>query len=253
MSGPLAGRAAVVTGASRRIGIGFAIARRLLADGADVLVHSWRAHDEEQPWKSDPAGDEGVLKALRDGLGVGAGRAEHLAADFEDPGAPARVMDAAVQAFGHVDILVANHARSSRQDLDAVTAEELDRSHAVNVRATMLLVQAFARRHDGRPGGRVVLFTSGQHLGPMPAELPYIATKGALQQLTSSLAAELRQRGMTVNCVNPGPTDTGYAAAGTGVWGKPDDAARLTAWLCSDEGRWVTGQTIVSDGGAHLV
>ena len=93
----------------------------------------------------------------------------------------------------------------------------------------------------------------------MSDELPYIATKGALHQLTGSVAAHLMPRGITVNCVNPGPNDTGYAddavraavaAANPGRrWGTPVDAARLVAWLVSDEAGWVSGQVIASDGG----
>ncbi|MDQ6772160.1 MAG: SDR family oxidoreductase [Candidatus Dormibacteraeota bacterium] len=251
MGGRLDGRAVVVTGVSRRIGIGFAITRRLLVEGADVLAHAYRRHDEEQPWGADPAGPDGVRGALLADLPAGSGRLAHIEADFEDPAAPDSVIAAAWHAFGQVDAIVANHARSSMQSLSQLTAAELDRSFAVNVRATLLLIKAFAARHSAA-SGRVVLFTSGQHLEPMPAELPYIATKGALQQLTGSLAAELRNRGITVNCINPGATDTGYAPGAPGIWGRPDDAGRLVAWLLSEDGRWVTGQTIVSDGGGHL-
>jgi 3-oxoacyl-[acyl-carrier protein] reductase len=104
-----------------------------------------------------------------------------------------------------------------------------------------------------------VLFTSGQYHGAMPEELPYIASKAAVQQLTASLAVELAPRGITVNCVNPGPNDTGYAtgeqrrrveqAMPSGRWGRPDDVAKLVAWLCTDDADWITGQTIASDGG----
>ena len=252
---PLAGRVAVVTGVSRRVGIGFAIARRLGAMGADLVVHSWAPHDAEQPWGADPAGVGLMLGELR-GLGR---RVVHVEADFAEPGAPEALVRAGTDLFGHLDVLVANHARSSSESLEDLTAGELDASFAVNVRATLLLVRAWAAQHDGRPGGRVVLMTSGQHLGPMPGELPYVATKGALHQLTASLSDHLVERGITVNTVNPGPTDTGWAtpaereAARTwmprGRWGEPDDAARLVAWLVSDEGRWVTGQVIDSEGG----
>ncbi|MBX6768178.1 MAG: SDR family NAD(P)-dependent oxidoreductase, partial [Actinomadura rubrobrunea] len=105
----LDGRVAIVTGVSRRQGIGFAVARELLAAGARVLAHSWTPADAEQPWGADPAGIEGVLEELG-GLGP---RLAHVAADFADPDAPARVVRRAVEAFGAVDVLVANPARSS--------------------------------------------------------------------------------------------------------------------------------------------
>lgn len=251
----LDGRVVLVTGASRRIAIGAAIARRLVADGARVMLHSWSPHDAEQPWGADPGGPEALHEELR----AAGGQVEHFAADFADPGAPAAVIDATHRAFGRLDGVVANHARSSSQSLEQLTAAEIDLSHAVNVRATLLLVQAFAARHDGRPGGRVLLFTSGQYHGAMPHELAYIATKAALHELTASLAVHLMPRGITVNCVNPGPNDTGYADPDTiaavaqhspgGRWSTPVDPARLIAWLVSDDADWVTGQTIASDGG----
>jgi 3-oxoacyl-[acyl-carrier protein] reductase len=105
----------------------------------------------------------------------------------------------------------------------------------------------------------VVLFTSGQHLGPMTGELAYATSKGALVAITASLADALADRGITINAVNPGPTDTDYVDQATrervatrfpaGRWGAPDDAARLVAWLCTDDAAWVTGQVINSEGG----
>ena len=260
-SRPLAGRVAIVTGVSRRVGIGLAVARRLAALGAGLFVTSWAVHDREQPWGADPGGVAAVLAELGSGdaSSPAVGRVEHLEADFLDPEAPDRVMAAAVEAFGHVDILVCNHARSSLGGLGQLTAAELDATFAVNTRAVLLLVQAFAAQHDGRPAGRVVLFTSGQHLGPMPGELAYAASKGALVEVTASLADTLADRGITVNTINPGPTDTGYVDQATrervatmfpaGRWGAPDDAARLVAWLCTDDAAWVTGQVVNSEGG----
>jgi 3-oxoacyl-[acyl-carrier protein] reductase len=251
----LSGRVALITGASRRQAIGAGIARRMVADGAAVMIHSWSPHDEQQPWGADPGGVEALVAELRDA----GGRAEHIEADFADADAPARVVDAACKAFGHLDVLVANHARSGIQSLERLTAAEIDLTYAVNTRATLLLVQAFAARHDGRTGGRVILFTSGQYNGAMPGELPYVASKAALRELTPSLAVHLMPRGITVNCVNPGPNDTGYADPETvalvagrnpgGRWGNPTDAARLVAWLAGDDAEWVTGQVIASDGG----
>jgi 3-oxoacyl-[acyl-carrier protein] reductase len=255
MTSPLHGRVALVTGVGRRIAIGAAVARRLAADGAAVVVHDWSPHDAEQPWGADPGGAESVVAEIT----AAGGRAVHVAADLAAPDAPHRLVEAARAAFGHVDVLVANHARSGEQALEQLTAAELDLTHAVNTRASLLLAQAFAAQHDGRPGGRILFFTSGQYHGAMPAELPYVASKGALHQVTGSVAVHLMPRGITVNCVNPGPNDTGYADDATRAavaaaipgrrWGTPADAARLVAWLVSDEAAWVTGQVLASDGG----
>jgi 3-oxoacyl-[acyl-carrier protein] reductase len=249
---PLADRVALVTGVSRRAGIGVAIARRFLELGADVFAQSWTPHDAAQPWGADPAGIEAVISELASG-----GRVEHLEADFADPAAPAGVVAAARAAFGHLDILVVNHARSGRGALEDLTADDMDGYLHVNVRASLLLVREFAAQHDGRPGGRVVLMTSGQHLGPMHGEIGYAVSKGALHQATRTLSAALIDRGITVNTVNPGPTDTGWEirdwspapAMPLGRWGQPGDAARLICWLCSDDARWITGQVIDSEGG----
>jgi 3-oxoacyl-[acyl-carrier protein] reductase len=251
----LKGRVALITGVSRRRGIGFATAARLASLGADVFLHSCSQYDALQPWGADPGGVEPLIEQLR----AYGGRVEHLEADFVVPEAPQRIVEAAVRAFGHIDILVANHAYGRMGALEDLDAHEIDVHLQVNVRASLLLIKEFAAQHDGRPGGRVVLLTSGQHLEPMPGELAYVASKGALHQLTLSLSAHLAPRGITVNTVNPGATDTGYAAAELyeavrarepqGRWGQPEDAARLIAWLATDDACWITGQVINSTGG----
>jgi 3-oxoacyl-[acyl-carrier protein] reductase len=245
----LRGCAAVVTGVSRRNGIGFAVASRLLTAGSGVLIHSWAGGDENP----DPGGVEAVLADLEQ---VGSPVAQ-FEADFADPQSPAAVIRAAHEAFGHVDILVVNHTLSRMGALGELTADDLDAHLHVNVRASLLLVKEFADQHDDRPGGRVVLLTSGQHLAPMSREVAYAVSKGALHQATMTLSEELIDRGITVNAVNPGPTDTGWIpedrdprpAMPLGRWGQPDDAARLIAWLCTDDAAWVTGQVIDSEGG----
>ncbi len=251
----LAGRAVVITGVSRAGGIGAGLARRVASEGARLFLTGWAPHDAEQPYGEDPEGGESVARELRE---AGA-EAEFLSVDLADPDAPRQVFEAARAALGRVDVLVANHARSARQTLAELTGEELDRSFAVNARATLLLAREFAAQHDAPSGGRIVLFTSGQYHGAMPEELPYIASKAAVQQLAATLAVELAPRGITVNCVNPGPNDTGYAtgelrrrveeAMPSGRWGRPADVANLVAWLCTDDAEWITGQTIASDGG----
>jgi 3-oxoacyl-[acyl-carrier protein] reductase len=245
----LSGKNALVTGVSRRAGIGFAIACRLKDAGADVFVQGWTAHDARQTWGAEPGGTEGVAGELA---------APFAEADFAEPDAPASVVAAAREALGPLDILIVNHARSGHGRLGELTAEHVDAFLHENVRAPLLLVQEFAAQiDDARGGGRVVLLTSGGHIAPMAREVAYAVSKGALAIATRTLAEELADRRITVNCINPGPTDTGWGLAEIdparqmpfGGWGEPDDAARLVAWLCSDDARWITGQVIDSEGG----
>lgn len=117
-------RIVVVTGVSRRAGIGFAVAQQLLRDGAKVLIHSFSPYDAEQPWGADAGG----MDALIDELGGASGCLEHVEADLGDADAPQRVISSAMGSFGAVDALVVNHAHSSTQSLETLTAEELDRA-----------------------------------------------------------------------------------------------------------------------------
>ena len=251
---PLENRVALVTGVSRLRGIGFAVARRLASMGADLFIHSYAAYDSILPLERQPNEQEEIIARLKE-----TGRqVEHADIDFADTEAPSHIVSNAVRRFGHVDILIANHAYSAPQRLSKLTAAEVDRHLIVNVRATLLLVSEFAAQHDGRAGGRVLLMTSGQHTDPMGPMLAYGASKGAIHQITASLADDLMGRGITVNTVNPGPTDTGWAGPEVYQqvlsrmhwgWGQPDDAARLITWLTTDDARWITGQVINSEGG----
>jgi 3-oxoacyl-[acyl-carrier protein] reductase len=243
-------------GVSRRRWIGCAIARRLLADGLQVMIHSWSAHDAEQPWSNESGEQRLVIEELG-GLGA---HLDHVEADFADPEAPARVIDHAVDRFGAVDVLVANHAMSAPGRLNEISSADLDLAWAVNACACVLLVQAYAARHeDLRLDGRVLLFTSGQHRGPMADELPYAISKGAVHQMTASLADAVADRAITVNAINPGPVDTGWPsdelrerlrpAFPVGRWGTPTDIAKIVSWLISPDSAWLTGQVIDAEGG----
>lgn len=233
---------ALVTGVSRRRGIAAEVADRLRRCGWDLSTSGWPAHDDEQPWESD--------------LAPSTVDPDWSAVDLADPEAPEWLVRRHCERFGGLDALVAVHARSSDQDLAGVTAAELDASFAVNTRATILLVQAAAAAGVSR----VVLFTTGVHQGPMPTEIPYVVSKAAIQGVTATLAAALAPLGATVNCIKPGPNDTGWADPETQAaiagrmplaprWGTPSDVAGLVEWLVSDAAGWVTGQTIDSDGG----
>ncbi|MEU2784170.1 MULTISPECIES: SDR family oxidoreductase [unclassified Streptomyces] len=257
---PLRGRTALVTGASRRGGIGHAVARRLAALGASVYLHHHVPHDAAMPWGADRPED--VVTSVREALGDPGARVAAGPGDLSDPGAPAELVATAASALGgRLDILVANHALSgSDGTLDEIDAAMLDAHWAVDTRSVLLLVQAHARLRPAAPGGRVVMMTSGQDMaGGMPGEIAYALQKGALASITRSLAAPLAARGITVNTVNPGPVDTGYltgdaydavaARFPAGRWGRPDDPARLIAWLTTDEAGWITGEVINSEGG----
>ena len=245
-------RTALVTGVSRRVGIGNAIARRLAEDGYQVLATGWHAHDQEMEWPADPEGPK-VLTELHPTI-------QWIEADLALAEAPAQLIDDAVERFGPLNVIVAAHGRSSHQSLARVTADELDRCFATNARSCVLLAQRFNEVFDPERGhGRLMYFTSGQHIGPMADEIAYAVSKGALHQMTATLSDALIDRGITVNCINPGPVDTGYLEGDlhqqvaqmfpAGRWGQVEDVANLVSWLASPQSAWVTGQVIDSEGG----
>ncbi|MEE6272542.1 SDR family oxidoreductase [Georgenia wangjunii] len=292
---PLRGRTALVTGVSRRRGIGYAVAVELASLGADVFIHHFGPHDADQPWGGDDldAVRAGVAASLRAGARMG-----DASADLQDPAAVEALVDEAAALTGRLDILVCNHARSGGDGsiLD-VTPKSLDAFWATNTRSTLLLTRHFAHRRatgagaagpgraggparpgerparagvvDERGAGRVFWMTSGQGDGPMRGEVAYAASKAALAGVTATVAAELLEVGIVLNTINPGPVSTGYLDPGTtdrsldeleawrratpfGRWGRPADPARLIGWLATDDGVWVVGQVLTTDGGLRL-
>jgi 3-oxoacyl-[acyl-carrier protein] reductase len=253
--GDLRGRVALVTGVGRRRGIGSAVCLALASRGADVVLSYWKAYDREMPWGSDEDEPEALLGELR-ATGV---RAEGVEADLSRSDSPGSLLDAAEDKLGRMSILVNTAAYSTRDGFETLDADTIDAHYAVNVRAMALLSVGFAKRYPGGPGGRIVNFSSGQSLGPMQEELAYAATKGAIEAFTRTLAAEVGHKGITVNAINPGPTDTGWMTEElkreivpkfpSGRIGQPEDAARLVAFLAGDEAAWITGQVIHSEGG----
>ncbi|WP_188455896.1 SDR family oxidoreductase [Virgibacillus oceani] len=244
----LANQVAVVTGVGHSNGIGAAVCRTLAAEGAAIFFTHWNAGSV---WPKT------FQKELTD-LGA---RYEHLDIDLSQSDAPDLILDDVTEKLGEPTILINNAAHSLRDGYLQLDAKTLDDHYAVNMRATLLLSVEFARRlqKSGNISGRIVNMTSGQGKGPMIEELAYGATKGAISAFTLSLSAEVAPLGITVNAVNPGPTDTGWMSEKTkhmlkpkflmGRIGLPNDAARLIAFLVSDEAEWITGQVIDSEGG----
>jgi len=254
---PLAGRIALVTGASRSIGIGAAICRRLADDGAGIAFTHFMAYDREM--YDSPEDGPAQLQRELEAKGV---PVASIGIDLSQQDMAKGLFDQVTELLGPVNILVNNAAYSTHDSWDTLTEASLDMHIAVNYRATAMLTVEFARRFDKDNGGRVVNFSSGQHLGSMPNELAYASSKGAIIAFSTSIGPDLSRRGITINVINPGPTDTGWmepdfkrrleASVPAGRVSEPDDAARLVAWLVSDEGRWVTGQVINSEGGIRL-
>ena len=222
-------------------------------------------------------GAEEVVSQIR----AAGGRIETWEADLADPGVATDLFDRAEAAFGGVDVLVNNAAYSVRDSflpaerldgrsttgtfgVSTLTAEGLDRHWGVNARAPALLMTEFARRHITRGAARGRIVNVSSDGAPVfPGEVSYGATKYALESLGKSAAAELGPYGITVNTVSLGPIQTGWIGPelaaeverGTplGRVGRPEDAADVVAFLCSEQARWVTGQTIFVGGGHRMV
>jgi len=274
---PLLGKTALVTGVSRRKGIGFAVARRFAELGAHVFIHHYAPHDAQQPWGID---DLAEVRAGITAAQPGSATFGDSSIDLAEADAPAALIEAAHSLTGALDILVCNHARSGGDgSIFDMTPQLLDGHWQVNTRSTLLLTKEFAERFTTRRGpdgrldelgtGRVVWMTSGQIHGAMPGEVAYAASKAALAGVTPTVARELLATGIILNTVNPGPVNTGYLDPETadrpleeilehidstpfGRFGQPTDPARLIGWLATEEGRWMVGQVITTDGGFAL-
>jgi 3-oxoacyl-[acyl-carrier protein] reductase len=226
---------ALITGASSQGDIGTAICRKLASQG----IHIFFTH-----WKSDVAWIEQFQQEILQ-MGV---RCEAMKIDLSDANAAFTIYEEISDKLGSPSILINNAAHSTSNDYLSLDGKTLDDHYTVNMRSNFLLCVEFARRFkkSNLESGRIINMTSGQDLGPMPGELAYAATKGAISAFTRSLSQELASLGITVNAVNPGPTDSTWM---TDEIGTPDDVARIIAFLANDEAEWITGQIIHSEGG----
>ena len=243
-------RNVLITGVGRRRGIGAGLAAGLAADGWDLALSYWTPYDVRIGLAGDPDDPERLAEELREQ----GRRVELLPADLADPSVPEDLVRQAAARLGPLDALVLSHAESVDSTILTTSLDSFDRHYAVNVRAVWLLIAAFARQVPAG-GGAVVALTSDHTVG----NLPYGATKGALDRVVLAAAHELADRGVRANVVNPGPVDTGWmddatraavlADQPTGRMGTPDDVANLVRFLLSDRGQWVNGQLLYSNGG----
>jgi 3-oxoacyl-[acyl-carrier protein] reductase len=248
----LQGRVAVVTGAGRPRGIGAAVCRAFADQGCNIFFTIHTPYDKQMG--SDEPGAQQLADELRQ-RGVLAGFVE---ADLALPDCAEWILNSVQERFGEPSILVNNAAYSARDGFERLDARGLDAHYVVNVRGPALLSVEFARRFSGQSGGRILYLTSGQDLGPMPGELAYAASKGAISAFMRSLAKEVGSKGITVNAVDPGPTETGWmsqdlqarliAQSAIGRLGYPEDAARVIVFLASAAAQWISGETIHARG-----
>jgi len=241
---PLAGKTALVTGGSRSIGA--AIARRLAADGAAVALTYSASPDK-------------AAEVVR-GIEAAGGRALAIAADAGDPAAVRAAVAHTVEAFGGLDILVNNAGLALGGAIEDIAFEDYERMLAVNVTGVFVATQEAVRHMQA--GGRVIhIGSSMTRYAAFPGASLYTLTKGAITGFNRSLVRDLGPKGITVNTVHPGPTDTDMNPDGgpvsrivgpgmaVGRYGQPGEIASVVAFLAGPEAAFVTGADLVADGG----
>jgi NAD(P)-dependent dehydrogenase (short-subunit alcohol dehydrogenase family) len=243
----LQGKVALVTGGSK--GLGKAMARIFAEHGADVAISS-RHHDELQA----------ALKDIQDGLPI---KAASFVADMTRRDDVRRLADSALNQFGRVDILVNNAGGNTPQPIDQIRDADWDRIIELNLTSCMALSRALAPQMKAHRWGRIIHISSIMGLGSKEERHAYSATKAALIGMARSMAIELGPFNITVNCLAPGPfltdlpgkllTDAQKKSfaerTALGRWGEPRELAGPALLLASDAGSYITGATVVVDGG----
>lgn len=247
---------ALVTGVGRRRSIAAAIALGLARDGWDLVLNFWQPYDE----RLDLDRGDDDPRAIADACRTAGAEVTLAPGDLGDPAFPGQLI--ATRPTGRrMDGLVLSHCESVDSSILTTGVDSWDRHFAINARASWLLIKAFAEQlpeaggPNGSANGRIVALTSDH----TAENLPYGASKGAMDRLVIAAAIELADRGVRSNLINPGPIDTGWMdaelrtamtrATPAGRLGTAEDTANLVRFLFSDAGSWINGQLLHSNGG----
>ena len=243
---------ALITGAGRKINIGSEIARSLAGSGWDICLTYWNAYDKSMPWGSQ---SEDIRELTEELINKGA-RVWAVELDLSLSESPGVLFSDCCKKLGNPTALILSHCYSVDSDIRTTTLESFDRHFALNARAVWLLIKEFEKQFEpGRGRGRIIALTSDHTAG----NLPYGASKGALDRIVLAAAVEFRDRNIRANVINPGANDTGWMDENlkkevrkdtlAGRLGCPKDTANLVSFLCSEEGEWINGQLLHSNGG----
>lgn len=253
----LNGKKILITGVSRPLGIGATLAKRFAEAGAEVAVHGYSDFDLFAGHKSaTPNGTEILAKQFKDSrLNITA----VTPSDLEQIGNAEKVVEEATKMLNGLDGLILNHAYGVDGEIGTWTEKHINSHLLVNVTASMMMIQAFANQVDSTKDNAVTLFTSGQYKNIETNLMAYSVSKDAVICLCRGTAQLLGEKNIRVNCIDPGPNDTGYCFGKnydaiaklfpSGRWGTPDDTADLALFLHSSYAKWITGQVIASHGG----
>lgn len=249
-------KTALITGVGRTVGLGAGVARALAADGWDLVLNYWHPYNERMfssrlPQNTQATEDVATITAELVAAGA---RVWALPADLAHPSAVEQLFAQIAQEAGPLQGMVLSHCESVDSAVLNTTLESFEKHFAVNTRASWQLIAAFARQATA-DGGAIVALTSDH----TAFNLPYGASKGALDRIVMAAARELGGQQISANALNPGPVDTGWmddavraeltALQPGGRLGTPEDVAPTVAFLLSPAGRWVSGQLIKADGG----
>ncbi|MCL2771743.1 MAG: SDR family oxidoreductase [Oscillospiraceae bacterium] len=255
----LDGKKILITGVSRPLGIGATLAKRFAEAGAAVAVHGYSTYDltAGEHNSATPNGTEILVKQYQDmGLNV----TLVTPSDFEKHGTAVKAVEEAAEKLNGLDGLILNHCYGTTVEIDQWTEEDIDSHLSVNVRAAMMMIQSFANLVDITKDNAITTFSSGQYKHIDTSLMAYSVSKDAVICLTRGTAQLLGDKNIRVNCIDPGPNDTGYCfgevyetvakSFSSGHWGTPDDAADLALFLHSSYAKWITGQVVASHGGS---